>query len=244
MDRSDQNERATRTSRITIVLLLMTLASGCAQETTLSRSTPQTYSRSGRGSLFVKMSAGTYPIKQGDQIDVTVWGYPEFNTKTIVKDGGIVTIPLVGDIKAEGSSKEQFSDDVRSKLSQYIKGDVKVNVSVSSLTTQRIAVLGAVVRQDNYPIAGSVSLIEALSGAGGTTAESDLHHVKIIRNGGLDEPVIVDVEDYIENGTTDAMPTVQPGDAVFVPKKENAVRDLSDFLRDVVLLFGFFRVFY
>lgn len=190
------------------------------------------------------MQSGSYPIKEGDQIQITVWGYPEFNTTTTVKDGGLVNIPLVGDIKAEGESKELFSNEVRSKLAQYIKGDVKVNVSVSSLTAQRVAVLGAVVRQENYPIVGQVSLIEVLSSAGGTTPESDLHRIKIIRNGNSEDPIIVDVEAYVESGSTEGIPYVRPGDTIFVPKKENVMREFSDFLRDVVLLFGFFRVFY
>ncbi len=233
-----------RTQSIVLLLLAGALLSGCGQASKVRRESTTAFSRSVRGALFVNMQSGSYPIKEGDQIQITVWGYPEFNTTTTVKDGGLVNIPLVGDIKAEGESKELFSNEVRSKLAQYIKGDVKVNVSVSSLTAQRVAVLGAVVRQENYPIVGQVSLIEVLSSAGGTTPESDLHRIKIIRNGNSEDPIIVDVEAYVESGSTEGIPYVRPGDTIFVPKKENVMREFSDFLRDVVLLFGFFRVFY
>lgn len=233
-----------RTQSIVLFLLAGALLSGCGQASKVRRESTTAFSRSVRGALFVNMQSGSYPIKEGDQIQITVWGYPEFNTTTTVKDGGLVNIPLVGDIKAEGESKELFSNEVRSKLAQYIKGDVKVNVSVSSLTAQRVAVLGAVVRQENYPIVGQVSLIEVLSSAGGTTPESDLHRIKIIRNGNSEDPIIVDVEAYVESGSTEGIPYVRPGDTIFVPKKENVMREFSDFLRDVVLLFGFFRVFY
>ncbi|MBI3788508.1 MAG: polysaccharide biosynthesis/export family protein [Ignavibacteriales bacterium] len=226
------------------VAIAAVLVQGCSRESSIVRSNQASYSRSNKGSLFVKMQSNIYLIKQGDQIEISVWGYPEFNTTTMVKEGGVITIPLIGEVRAEGVSKEQFSEQVRAKLSQYIQGDAKIAISISSLTTQRVAVLGAVVRQENYPVVGEVSLIEILSSAGGATADSDLHRVKIIHSGNAEDPMIVDVAEYMENGPTEAIPMVRPGDTVFVPKKENVVREFSDFLRDAVLLFGFFRVFY
>jgi polysaccharide export outer membrane protein len=193
---------------------------------------------------MVKMQSESYLIRQGDEIEISVWGYPEFNTSTTVKKGGQILIPLIGEMKAEGQTKHQFTEELRQRLAQYIQGEPRINISVSSPTLQRVAVLGAVVRQDNYPVNGEVSLVEILSTAGGATAESDLHRVRIIRFGKSEEPIIVDVAEYIENGATEAIPYVRPGDTVFIPKKENVVREFSDFLRDVVLLFGFFRVFY
>lgn len=229
---------------VQVFSLSLILLIGCASETTVTRGTLQSYSRSEKGTLFVRMQAESYTVRQGDQVDVTVWGYPEFNTSTIVKEGGMINIPLVGEIRAEGSSKEQLSERLQARLSQYIQGEIKISVSISSLTSQRVAVLGAVTRQENYPVVGEVSLIEILSSAGGATPESDLHRVKIIRFANSEEPTVVDVAELMENGATTALPMVRPGDTVFVPKKENAVREFSDFLRDVVLLFGFFRVFY
>ncbi|MBI3111312.1 MAG: polysaccharide biosynthesis/export family protein [Ignavibacteriales bacterium] len=225
------------------ILSLMLLV-GCAGEAPVTRSTLQSYSRSEKGTLFVRMQSESYAVRQGDQVDITVWGYPEFNTSTLVKEGGMINIPLVGEVRAEGSSKEQLTERLQARLSQYIQGEFKIGVSISSLTSQRVAVLGAVTRQENYPVVGEVSLIEILSSAGGATPESDLHRVKIIRFANIEEPIVVDVAELMDNGTTTTLPMVRPGDTVFVPKKENAVREFSDFLRDVVLLFGFFRVFY
>ena len=79
--------------------------------------------------------------------------------------------------------------------------------------------------------------------AGGTTTDSDLHHIKILRGGLNYPPIEVDLASFIENGNLDAIPIIRPGDTVYVPKKENVVRDLSDFVRDAIFIFSFFRVF-
>ena len=176
-------------------------------------------------------------------MELSVWGYPEFSTSTTVKPTGTIIVPLIGELKAAGFTKDDFSDQVRSRLSEYVQGEAKVTLSVSSPLTQKVTIIGSVTRQDNYPVTAEVSLMEILSTAGGPSPESDLNHVRIIRFGANSDPVEVDLAYFMETGEVDLMPKVRPGDTVFVPKKENFIRSFSDFLRDVVLLFGFFRVF-
>src|SRR5438552_3502884 len=95
----------------------------------------------------------------------------------------------------------------------------------------------SVVRENpaGYSRSGSGSLGVAVA-----QPEADLRHVKIIRAGRNEDPVEVDLATALENGTVEGLPRVRPGDTVFVPKTENAVKQFSDFLRDAVLLFGFF----
>ncbi|MGH2568864.1 MAG: polysaccharide biosynthesis/export family protein, partial [Bacteroidota bacterium] len=161
--------------KLLIFWAVLLLASGCASEREVTTNVSAERSRSATGAIFVKMHAESYIIRQGDAIELSVWGYPEFNISTTVKKGGTILIPLIGEVRAEGKTKEQFLELLSSQLSQYIQGEPRVSISVSSPTLQRVAVLGAVVRQDNYPVTGDVSLVEILSTAGGTTAESDLH---------------------------------------------------------------------
>ncbi|HYQ86222.1 MAG TPA: polysaccharide biosynthesis/export family protein [Bacteroidota bacterium] len=199
------------------------------------------YSRSGSGSLGVAAAQPkTYRIKQGDSVDVSVWGYPEFSTKGIVREGGLIIVPLIGEIMVEGLTKEQFQQLLKQKLSDYIHGDPRIIVAIFSPLGQRVTVIGAVAKQENFQVLAEVPLVEMISSAGGTTPEADLRHVKIIRAGRNEDPTEVDLATALENGTVERLPRVRPGDTVFVPKTENAVKQFSDFLRDAVLLFGFF----
>lgn len=192
----------------------------------------------------MKMQSGEYTIKEGDKIDLSVWDYPEFKTSSTVNQMGTITIPLVGDIQAAGMSKDEFIDQLKKKLAEYVKGEPKITLSISSPMTQKITVIGAVTKQDNYPVTSQVSLLEILSAAGGTTADADLYHIKIIRFESGGDPDVVDLADAMETGKVETLPKVRPGDTVYVPEKENVVRSLSVFLSDAILLLGIFRVLY
>lgn len=216
--------------------------SGCTSSSTVRE--PSVSSRSTPGTLFVKMQSQAYTIKEGDKIDLSVWDYPEFNTTATVNANGTIPVPLVGDLKAAGLTKDDFSAFAKKKFTEYVKGEPRLTVSISSPTAQKVAVIGAVTRQDNYAVTSEVSLLEILSSAGGATPESDLTHVRIIRFRGNQDPVEVNLADAMETGEVETLPKVRPGDTIYIPKKENFVRSFSDFLRDAVLLLGFFRVLY
>lgn len=182
-------------------------------------------------------------IKPGDQIQITVWGYPEFNTTTPVKDYGSVTIPLVGDVMAAGLTESDFTNSVKERLSQYVKGEPKVTISHVELN-KRVSVMGAVNKQDNYPAISEVSLVEIIVAAGGPAPNADLRNVKIFRKGRRNDVIDVDLTRQLQSGDLADIPKVNPGDVVFVPVEDNVMRDLSDYARDVFLLFGFFRILY
>jgi polysaccharide export outer membrane protein len=232
-------------AKIFIILAAATLllSAGCSTQNSV-RELSSSSSRSTSGTLFVKMQSDIYLIKPGDKIEFSVWDYPEFNTSTMVTTNGTIALPLVGDIRAAGLTKEDFSELAKRKLIDYVKEEPQLTISISSPTAQKINVIGAVSRQDTYLVTSEVSLQEILSTAGGSTPESDLTHVRIIRAGSDNDPIEVDVANAMETGRVESMPKVRPGDTVYVPKKENFVRLFSDFMRDAVLLLGFFRVLY
>ncbi|NJD22509.1 MAG: hypothetical protein FIA82_07540 [Melioribacter sp.] len=182
-------------------------------------------------------------IKSGDQLQVSVWGYPEFNTTTTVKDYGTVTVPLIGDVMAAGLTTDRFTVDVSKKLTQYVKGEPKVTVSHIDMN-RRISVMGAVNKQDNYTSLSDISLVEIIAAAGGPTPDADLAHVKIFMKGKISDVKEIDLAKHLEQGDMDNIPKVRSGDTVFVPREENVMRKLSDFTRDILLLFGFFSLLY
>lgn len=213
---------------------------GCA---TSESARQRTLSRSEVGSLMIERRASEYVIKPGDQIEVSVFGYDEFNATKTVSSRGIIVVPLVGEVEAEGITKEEFKANLKQKLTEYIKGEFNLSVSITSTQENIISVLGSVGRPDNYSVVDKVSLFEILSKAGGTTEQADLRNIKIYQEGQSGDPLQVDLTRYLKQGNASRIAEVYPGDIVFVPKQENMIRELSSFMRDVVLLFGLFRVF-
>lgn len=222
---------------------------GCTTvETAKEEEPPQQYSpqqHSSSNYIQIEEKSGAYVIQKGDEVELTVFGYPEFSAKTVVRDDGSITLPLVGDIRAEGITKDLLIENLKVKLGEFIKGEIKPTLTVTSPNLKKITVLGAVNHQDNFPAREELSLSEVLALAGGASLDSDLHRVKITRGErSSDNAITVDMAGTMDEGDLNSLPTIRPGDIVYIPKRENVVRDFSDFLRDAFFIFSFFRVVY
>lgn len=186
--------------------------------------------------------AGDYIIGKGDQLLITVWGYNEFTSTQTVKDNGAVTMPLIGDVEAAGLTKDEFIGNLQKRLAEYIQGDIKITVAVLSSVGQRVTILGAITRPDNYPIATELNLLELVSMAGGALPDARLTRIKIFHKDKAQPPSEVDLESFIERSDIENMPKVRAGDIVFVPRQQNFVREFGEFFRDVAFLFTLFRL--
>jgi protein involved in polysaccharide export with SLBB domain len=152
----------------------------------------------------------------------------------------------VGEVPAAGFTKEQLTELVIQKLSDYVKSKVYLTISIVETMTQKIIVWGAIARQDLVTASSAVPLLQVLASAGGPGAGADLSRVRIYRNGDLGRPIEVDLSGYVtyvvEQNVSDQFPLVYPGDMVYVPREENFIREFSGYLTQVVLLFGIFAV--
>ncbi len=149
---------------------------------------------------------------------------------------------LIGDLKAAGLTKDQFSDQLSSKLSQYIKTKYDLIIKVLSQSGQNITILGGVARQMVYSLTYDISLLQAIAIAGGVSPDADTKHIRIIRGGDPKTSVEVDLNQYLERGRPAEAPMIRAGDVIYVPNDENLVRKMSEFFRDAFFLFSFYFV--
>lgn len=185
----------------------------------------------------------TYKIRTGDEIEVLAWEHPNFNTLTKVSSLGTIAVPLIGEIKVSGLTRIELSRLLHRELAKYIRGDINLTVSVRNTDNMLVSVFGRVARPDNYPLVEGTSLLKIISSAGGTAEDANIRSIKIYKKSGNPSYTDIDLTQYLESGNMNSdRLLVYPGDIVYVPKKDNAVRELGDFLRDVALLFGIFRV--
>jgi polysaccharide export outer membrane protein len=184
-------------------------------------------------------------IANGDSINFTVWGYPEFNTHTLVKLSGTITVPLIGEQPAAGLKAEELIENLKKSLAQFVKGDVQISLIVER-PAPRVTVLGSVARPGSIVTKADLSLLEVLAQVGGWTPEADLRYVRINRQagGGVDANSLeINLALIMTRGNTRMIPMIRPGDVLIVPPKENVIRELSEFLRDGLLLLGTFSTF-
>jgi polysaccharide export outer membrane protein len=112
-------------------------------------------------------------IGEGDLLQVSLYGVPDFNEQVRVSSTGEITLPMVGQVEVRGLSPNR-AGEVISKLLK--DGDFYVNPQVTvlerELATQGISVLGEVQKPGVYPILGPRKLFDLISAAGGTTPKA------------------------------------------------------------------------
>lgn len=225
-----------------MVAVAILIASGCTPSRVLEERDAREMSSSGE--LYdVATTDEEYRIRPGDEIEILVWEHEDFDVETTVSRTGSITMPLIGEVSVSGMTSEELESELTERLSEYIAGEVNLAISIRNLDDMQVSVFGMVERPDNYPVVDQTSLFKVLSTAGGPSEEANIRSIRIYRQNGNPNETI-DLTRHLDDGSIHTSPIlVGPGDIVYVPRRQNAVREMSDFLRDAVMLFGIFRIF-
>ena len=160
-----------------------------------------------------------YRIGREDVLDVAVWRDNDMSRQVPVRPDGFISLPMVGDVKAEGKTTDELANELKSKLTPYIQ-DPKVSVIVHEVNSSRIFVTGEVAHPGVYPLRGKVSVVQALAVAGGFTPFADQEGIVVIRQGKDAGKYPVRYSDLVtlsDDGTKSAEAFLQPGDTIVVP---------------------------
>jgi len=190
----------------------------------------------------INPQSNLYVLQRGDLVKISITEYPEFDTTVAVSNSGILSLKIVGDIQAAGNTREQLVSQLVLKLSDFVRTAIHPVVTIVNSSTQKIAILGAVARQDNFLLPSDMSLLQVLALAGGLLPEADIQHIRIIRGGDPKNTVEIDLTQFLERGRSIEVPIIRAGDIVYVPREENIIRELSNFFRDAIFLFSFFAI--
>ena len=210
----------------------------------VSSETARAMSTPGIGPEQFVVQQRTDGINIGDQVQVSVLGYPEFNTNATVRESGTISIPLAGEMRVVGLTKDQLTEAIVTKLTEYVKTKVYVTVSVTTNTVRKIIILGAVGTQGSQPANSPISVFQLFANVGGLSPDADLRHVRVYRNTDLTRAIEVDLSEFALPGTRADInvPLINPGDMVFVPRSENFMREFSPFIYDILVLVTLFRL--
>jgi polysaccharide export outer membrane protein len=123
-----------------------------------------------------------YRIGPLDVLEVTARYLPEMNATTVrVSANGQITLPLVGDIAAEGRSAMQLQRDIAHRLEEYVKNP-DVTIFIKEYASQRVTVEGEVNQPGIFPIEGRTTLLQAVALAHGTNQIALLQRVVVYRS--------------------------------------------------------------
>jgi polysaccharide export outer membrane protein len=183
-----------------LALASLGLAAGCAHETTPPP----------------PLAVGEYRIGKEDVVAVEVWKDPALSVKEPVRPDGKISLPMIGDITAEGRTAKELQQEITTRLQPMVNEPV-VSVQVSEINAARFFVLGEVAHAGAFPVRGSMNVLQALALAGGPTEYANRSAIVVIRRGenGKEARYRVNYREVV-SGKAQAI-TLLPGDTVYVP---------------------------
>ncbi|BBB61144.1 hypothetical protein UNDKW_2871 [Undibacterium sp. KW1] len=166
-------------------------------------------------------------IGEGDQLLINVFGQPDLTADVTIGESGVITLPLVGTVEVKGRTATEIAATFAKKLEQgqYIKNP-RVSIKVIQQLSRTFSVLGEVLRPGRYPLTGQISILEALSLAGGVSQKAE-KSLRILRRepgkpaSELQEYASVKLELDATKLAPELAQKIQPNDVLFVPQLKN-----------------------
>jgi len=161
-----------------------------------------------------------YIVGEGDILEITVYDNEELNTTVRVGGDGMISMPLLGNVKVGGMDVSSIASYIEKLLANGYLLAPQVNVFVEEYRSKKVTILGQVNRPGLNELEGSISLLELISRAGGLTEDAGgLITIKRKTNTNNEKKVItIDIEKLIEQGDTSLNIPLQDGDSIYVAK--------------------------
>lgn len=176
-------------------------------------------SRSVATRLPTQAPAENTALGPGDVFEIRVFGEKDLSGKYQVGPDGSIRFPFLGAVVVGGKEVGEIEREITDGLK---KGnfllDPQVSVFVEASNSKRISVLGAIAKPGTFPIIPGMTVVQAVSNAGGFTALASKDDTVVTRrvDGKLERYRIAVSE--VTRGDAEDFP-LRAGDIVFVPER-------------------------
>jgi polysaccharide export outer membrane protein len=205
-----------KTSLINVLSVLLLAGSASAQTSTTTAAVP--VGTSGTSDATTAGStANDYRLVAGDKLRIEVYKDAQLSQSLQIRPDGKVTLPLVGDVAAAGRTSAELRDAIGAALTEYIAKPV-VTVIVVETSPQVIYVTGEVNRPGPVPLTGGhMSILQALSVAGGFTDFANKKDIQVLRKGATGmQKLKFNYKDALDDDNKREPLQLQAGDTVVV----------------------------
>lgn len=159
------------------------------------------------GEAVATRSVAAYTLGSSDRLRITVFGHPDLSGEFEVDGTGAVSLPLIGQVAAEGLTTVQLEQSIAGTLSEgYI---LNPRVSAEVINYRPYYILGEVGRPGEYPFTSGLTVPNAVAAAGGFTYRAN-KRVIYIKSVDSDREIAYDL-----TPTT----VVKPGDTLRVGER-------------------------
>ena len=210
-----------------VLLLLLSFITGCAykpvfknakylraKDVQLISSPPKKKSIKSKSALSEPQEKyESYRLGPHDVLEITVLNRETITRKTEIRDDGMISFPLIGNIQIAGLTVPELQTLLTQKLSEYITKP-NIDIQIVEYGSLRVAVLGEVNKPGIIFLRGKTTILEAVAMAGGLTENADLINTYLIRGKDI---IPINFYTLFKKGDLSQNIEVKKKDIVYIP---------------------------
>jgi polysaccharide export outer membrane protein len=157
-----------------------------------------------------------YVIGPLDVLYIKVWNQPQLSGPVDVRPDGILSMPLIGEVKADGLTASQLKEAIQTRLSDFLNNP-EVDVGIAKINSKRYFVYGGVGHPGEFPLVQTTTIMDALSQVGGFRDFAKQNKITIQRG---TQTFHFNYKDFSKGKNVDknANIEIQNGDRIYVPE--------------------------
>jgi polysaccharide biosynthesis/export protein len=158
-----------------------------------------------------------YKIGPQDVLRIDVWKEDQLTRTVPVRPDGKVTLPLLNDVQAVGLTPMELAAVISEELKKFLTAP-QVSVSISEINSRRLYVTGEVARSGAFPLLPKMTVLQALSSAGGFTQFARSKNIYVLRvTDGRQAKLPFNYSDVVSGKKPEQNISLEPGDVIVVP---------------------------
>ena len=199
-----------------LLLVALTIPAWAKDKPKQNNPAPSRTDTSG-GTPSVNPIGASYIIAPDDVLAIDVWKEAEITRTVPVRPDGKISLPLLNDVQAAGLTATDLASVIAEKLKKFI-ANPQVTVIVTTVNSQKIYILGEVPRAGVLPLLPAMTVLQAISSAGGFTQYANQKGVYVLRTeNGQQVKYPFNYREVIRGVNIQQNITLKPGDTIVVP---------------------------
>lgn len=174
--------------------------------------------QAGNHSVVSRGVPDDYKIGAGDVLEINVWKEPEASVRSVVvRPDGRISMPLLKEVDVVGLTPVQLEKLITDGLTKVMNSP-DVTIVVTGINSKKIYVNGKVKKEGPIPYTYRMTVMQALSEAGGITDYAKKKAIYVLRNdNGREFKFPFDYNAVLKGEKMELNIPLEPGDVIVVP---------------------------
>ena len=158
-----------------------------------------------------------FVIGQDDALAIVFWREKELSADVVVRPDGMISLPLLNDVRAEGLTPDQLRAALTTAAAKFVE-EPTVTVVVKAINSRKVFITGQVLKPGTYSLGGPTTVLQLIAISGGVAEYAKKKKIMVIRkDNGKDVVHPFNYEQVMQGKRLQQNIELMPGDTVIVP---------------------------